>query len=71
MPSAERWPYSSSGTSSHVITWTPFIASALLVSRFVITALCTGERKAFTQSVPGIRTSSTNTVCPVTWATPS
>ena len=48
-----------------MITWTPFIASALLVSRFVIAALCTGERNAFTQSVPGIRTSSTNTVCPV------
>ncbi len=71
MPSAERWPYSSSGTSSHVITCTPFIASALLVSRFVIVALCTGERNAFTHSVPGTRTSSTKTVRPVTCAMPS
>ena len=43
-----------------MITWTPFIASALLVSRFDMSALCTGERNAFTHSVPGKRRSSTN-----------
>jgi hypothetical protein len=39
MPSADRWPYSSNGTSFHVMTaWTPGIDSAFEVSSFVIPA---------------------------------
>ena len=54
MPSAERWPYSSSGTSFQVMTaWTPCIDSAALVSSPVMSARWTGERSALTQSVPG------------------
>ena len=72
MPSAERWPYSSSGTSFQVTTaWTPGIASAFETSRLVIPALCTGERSAFAQSIPGTRTSSTKVVRPVTCSIPS
>ena len=72
MPSAERWPYSSSGTSFQVMTaWTPGIDSAFVVSSFVIPAWWAGERSALAQSVPGMRTSSTYVVRPVTWATPS
>ena len=72
MPSAERWPYSSSGTSAWVMTaWTPGIASAFDASNDVIAALCSGERSAFAQSMPGTRTSSTNVVRPVTCSMPS
>jgi hypothetical protein len=51
--------------------WTPGISSAGRVSSFVIAAWWTGERSAFAHSVPGMRTSSTYVVRPVTWATPS
>ena len=72
MPSAERWPYSSRGTSAWVITaWTPGIASAFDASKDVIAALWNGERSAFAQSIPGTRTSSTYVVRPVTCSIPS
>ena len=45
--------------------------SAFFVSSFVIPAWWTGERSAFAQSMLGTRTSSTNSVRPVTCATPS
>ena len=72
IPSAERWPYSRSGTSSHVITArTPGIASAFDVSRPLNVALWCGERSAFVHSVPGTFTSSTYCVRPVTCSIPS
>ena len=45
--------------------------NAGLVSSRLMSARWTGERSAFTQSVPGTRTSSTNVVRPVTCSTPS
>jgi hypothetical protein len=47
------------------------LASAFDVSRDVIAAWWCGERSAFTQSMPGTRTSSTKTVRPVTCSIPS
>ena len=50
---------------------TPGIASAFEASNAVIVALCSGERSAFAQSIPGTRTSSTYVVRPVTCSIPS
>ena len=56
-----------------VFAWTYNVGDVhvfFLPSHYIV-ALCAGDRNAFVQSVPGTRTSSTNTVRPVTWATPS
>ena len=50
---------------------TPDIASAFETSSPLISALWTGERSAFAQSIPGTRTSSTYSVRPVTCSMPS
>jgi hypothetical protein len=60
------------GTSAAVtMACTPVIAEAFVVSSERRIALWCGERRALTQSVPCTRTSSTYSVRPLTWPTPS